>query len=142
MIYAGQHPERLAGLVIVDTGPEHDPRGQIRIAMDTEQHLDPSFESVAEYEAMLAHQYIAAMPSAIKRMARYGLRQRDDGRSRRLGRRLGHLNCSCHASVLTLTSRRFPKEDYPLGSDWAPAIFDLAVEWGVSSPASRKAWLP
>ena len=80
LLYAGKAPERLAGLVIVDTGPEHDPRGQIRIRMDTEAHPDPTFAGVAEYEAMLAHQYVAATPSAITRMARYGLRQRDDGR--------------------------------------------------------------
>jgi pimeloyl-ACP methyl ester carboxylesterase len=80
MLYAGQHAEQLAGLVIVDTGPEHDPRGQIRIRMDTEAHPDPTFASLEEYQAMLAHQYVAATPSAIARMARYGLRQRDDGR--------------------------------------------------------------
>jgi len=80
LLYAGRRPERLAGLVIVDTGPEHDPRGQIRIRMDTEAHPNPTFASVAEYQAMLAHQYVAAIPSAIARMAEYGLRQRDDGR--------------------------------------------------------------
>jgi pimeloyl-ACP methyl ester carboxylesterase len=79
LLYAGRHPERLAGLVIVDTGPEHDPRGQIRIRMETESHPDPTFASVAEYQTMLAHQYVAATPSAIARMAEYGVRQRDDG---------------------------------------------------------------
>ena len=79
-LFAGIHPEKLAGLVIVDTGPEHDPRGQIRIRMETESRPDPTFASVQEYEAMLAHQYIAATSSAIKRMAKYGLRERDDGR--------------------------------------------------------------
>ena len=80
LLYAGRRPERLAGLGIVDPGPEHDPRGQIRIRMDTEAHPNPTFASVAEYQAMLAHQYVAAIPSAIARMAEYGLRQRDDGR--------------------------------------------------------------
>ncbi|MEE3330971.1 MAG: alpha/beta hydrolase [Myxococcota bacterium] len=79
-LFAGNHPEKLAGLVIVDTGPEHDPRGQVRIRMETESHPDPTFASIQEYEAMLAHQYIAATSSAIKRMAKYGLRERDDGR--------------------------------------------------------------
>ena len=79
-LYAGAHPERLAGLVIVDTGPEHDARGQIRIRMDTESHPNPTFASVGEYESMLAHQYIAATSTAIKRMAKYGLREREDGR--------------------------------------------------------------
>ncbi len=80
LLYAGKHPGNLAGLVIVDTGPEHDPRGQVRIRMETESHPDPSFASVSEYETMLAHQYVAATPSAIQRMAEHGLRQRDDGR--------------------------------------------------------------
>ena len=80
LLFAGAHPEKLAGLVVVDTGPEHDPRGQVRIRMDTEAHPDPTFASAAEYEAMLAHQYIAATSSAIKRMAKHGLRARDDGR--------------------------------------------------------------
>jgi len=80
MLYAGAHPERLAGLVIVDTGPEHDPRGQIRIRMDAEAHPDPSFASVAEFETLLSHQYVAATPAAIRRMAEHGVRKRDDGR--------------------------------------------------------------
>ena len=80
MLYAGKYPERLAGLVIVDTGPEHDPRGQIRIRMETESHPDPSFASLSEYESMLAHQYVAAPPAAIQRMALHGVRQREDGR--------------------------------------------------------------
>lgn len=80
MLYAGAHPERLAGLVIVDTGPEHDPRGQIRIRMDAEAHPDPSFASVTEFETLLSHQYVAATPAAIRRMAEHGVRKRDDGR--------------------------------------------------------------
>ena len=80
MLYAGEYPERLAGLVIVDTGPEHDPRGQIRIRMEAETHPDPSFASVAEYATLLSHQYVAATPAAIQRMAEHGVRQRDDGR--------------------------------------------------------------
>ena len=80
MLFALENADKLAGLIIVDTGPEHDPRGQIRIAMDAGQHPDPTFASIAEYEAMLAHQYAAALPSAIKRMAKHGLKQRDDGR--------------------------------------------------------------
>jgi pimeloyl-ACP methyl ester carboxylesterase len=80
LLFAGECPERLAGLVIVDTGPEHDPRGQVRIRMDAEAQPDPTFASFEEYEAVLAHQYVAALPAAIRRMARYGLKQRPDGR--------------------------------------------------------------
>lgn len=79
-LFAGAHSEKLAGLVIVDTGPEHDPRGQVRIRMDAESHPNPTFASYEEYESMLAHQYIAATSAAIKRMAKHGLRERDDGR--------------------------------------------------------------
>jgi len=80
LLYAAAHPEKLAGLVVVDTGPEHDPRGQLRIRMDAESQPDPSFENLAECQTMLAHQYAAALPSAIERMARHTTRQRADGR--------------------------------------------------------------
>lgn len=80
MMYAGAHPERFAGLVIVDSAPELDARGTTRIRMEVQEHKDPSFANVAEYEAMLAHNYPAATPTAIKRMAKSGLRQREDGR--------------------------------------------------------------
>ena len=80
MRYAGRHPERIAGLVVVDSGPELDRRGIARIHLDVSEHRDPSFASVAEYENHLAHAYTAATPSAIKRMALHGLKQREDGR--------------------------------------------------------------
>jgi pimeloyl-ACP methyl ester carboxylesterase len=80
MLYAGAHPGRLAGLVIVDSAPELDARGTTRIRLDTEQRREPSFASVAEYETLLAHSYPAARPEAIRRMARHGVRQREDGR--------------------------------------------------------------
>jgi pimeloyl-ACP methyl ester carboxylesterase len=79
--YAGQHPERMAGLVIVDSGPELDRRGTLRIQLDVQDQQAPSFGSVAEYENALAHSYPAATPSAIRRMAENGLRRREeDGR--------------------------------------------------------------
>ena len=80
MLLAGQAPERIAGLVIVDSAPEIDRRGAVRISMDTAEHTDPSFAKTAEYETMLAHAYPAATPTAIARMARHGLKQREDGR--------------------------------------------------------------
>ncbi|MDX1649566.1 MAG: alpha/beta hydrolase [Myxococcota bacterium] len=83
MLFAGRHPERMAGLVIVDAGPELDPRGTGRIRMDARRGADASFASVAEYERALAHAYPAAQPEALRRMARHGLRRRDDGRLER-----------------------------------------------------------
>ena len=80
MLFAGRHPEQLAGLVIVDSAPELDVRGTTRIRLEVAENRDPAFESVAQYETLLAHNYPAATPEAIKRMARNGLRKREDGR--------------------------------------------------------------
>jgi pimeloyl-ACP methyl ester carboxylesterase len=80
MLFAGRHPEQVAGLVIVDSAPELDRRGTTRISLDTAQHADPSFANVAEYEQMLVHAYPAATPASIRRMAKYGVKQREDGR--------------------------------------------------------------
>ncbi len=79
-LYAAAHPETVAGFVIVDSGPELDARGIVRIRMDVEEHRDPTFANVREYENMLSLAYPAARPSAIARMAKYGLRERDDGK--------------------------------------------------------------
>ncbi len=81
MLYAGRNPEKLAGLVIVDSAPELDHRGTTRISMEAAQNHDPSFGSIAEYEQMLVHLYPAATSASIRRMALHGCRQReDDGR--------------------------------------------------------------
>jgi pimeloyl-ACP methyl ester carboxylesterase len=80
MLYAGRHPEKLAGLVIVDSAPELDPRGSIRIRQDVEQNRDPSFGAVAEYERYLSTAYPAAKPAALRRMAQHALKKREDGR--------------------------------------------------------------
>ena len=79
-LFAGRHPGRMAGLAILDSGPELDLRGTLRIGLDMERDPEPSFASVAEYEAALAHAYPAAAESALRRMAEHGLRSRDDGR--------------------------------------------------------------
>jgi pimeloyl-ACP methyl ester carboxylesterase len=79
-IFAGRHPERMAGLVIVDIGPEVDARGSMRIRQDVEANLDPVFTSVEEYARVLSLAYPAATPEALRRMAKHGLRTRDDGR--------------------------------------------------------------
>ncbi len=80
MLFAGRHPERMAGFVIVDAAPELDRRGTLRIQMDTGAKPNPSFESVAEYENVLSLSYPAAQPAAIQRMARFGLKRGEDGR--------------------------------------------------------------
>ncbi len=49
MRFAGLFPEKLAGLVIVDSAPDLDARGTTRISLDVKQQ-DWSFDSVAEYE--------------------------------------------------------------------------------------------
>jgi pimeloyl-ACP methyl ester carboxylesterase len=80
LLFAAKHPERMAGLVIVDIGPEHDPRGTTRIRMEVMQRGDGTFASPAEYERVLAHNFPAGQPDALRRMARHELRQREDGR--------------------------------------------------------------
>ena len=84
LLFAGRNLERIAGLVVVDTGPEHDPRGQIRIRQEVEGRTatggDGSLGSIEEYERVLAHNYPAAQPAWIKRMARSEIKQREDGR--------------------------------------------------------------
>ena len=79
-LFAGRHPERLAGLVLVDIGPEVDARGALRIRQDVEANPDPSFASVEDCARELCLAHPAARPEALLRMARHGLRRRDDGR--------------------------------------------------------------
>jgi pimeloyl-ACP methyl ester carboxylesterase len=79
-LFAGRQPERLAGLVLVDVGPELDPRGVLRIRSETLSNVEPSFASPDEYLQLLSLHYPAARPEALLRMARHGLRPRADGR--------------------------------------------------------------
>lgn len=79
-LFAGRHPERMAGLVLVDIGPEVDARGAIRIRMEIESNPMPTYESVEEYARALSLAYPAGRADALMRMARHGLRRRDDGR--------------------------------------------------------------
>jgi pimeloyl-ACP methyl ester carboxylesterase len=81
MLYGGRNPDRLAGLVIVDSAPELDARGTLRISMEAAENQDPSFRSLAEFEQFLVHLYPAATTASIRRMAEHGVRQREsDGR--------------------------------------------------------------
>lgn len=79
MVYAERHPERLAGLVLVDIGPELDARGRIRIGSEIAEQRAPVFHEVEEYARLLTRNYPAGSPDALRRMAKYGLRQRADG---------------------------------------------------------------
>jgi pimeloyl-ACP methyl ester carboxylesterase len=78
-LFAARNIERIAGLVIVDIGPDIDMRGAMRIRMDVGANVAPRFASVAEYERMLSIAYPAGQPAAIARMAVHGLRKCDDG---------------------------------------------------------------
>jgi len=82
-LFAARHPRRMAGLVLVDAGPELDARGVSRISTDVERGIDLSFASLAECENALAHAYPAAQPATLARMARHGMRKREDGRYER-----------------------------------------------------------
>jgi pimeloyl-ACP methyl ester carboxylesterase len=79
-LFAGRHPERLAGLVLVDIGPEVDARGATRIVLDVGSSRTPSFASIEEYAGALSLAYPAGRPDSLLRMARHGLRRRADGR--------------------------------------------------------------
>jgi pimeloyl-ACP methyl ester carboxylesterase len=79
-LFAGRHPERIAGLVLVDIGPDLDARGVTRIRMEAESSPEPAFGSIEEYGRLLSLHYPAAQPKALLRMAQHGVRKRDDGR--------------------------------------------------------------
>ncbi len=86
LLFAARHPARCAGLVVVDTGPEHDPRGTGRIkseVMARAERGDGSFARVEEYERVLARNYPAGDARALRRMAAHELRRRADGRFER-----------------------------------------------------------
>ena len=80
MFFAGRHPERIAGLVIVDSGPEHDPRGGMRIRMETESRGDGTFSSREDFHALMTRNYPASSPEVVSRLVRHGIRERADGR--------------------------------------------------------------
>jgi pimeloyl-ACP methyl ester carboxylesterase len=69
--------------VIVDSAPELDSRGVVRIQVDLAEQGDATFPSAEAYERGLSHAYPAAQPAALARMARHGVRRRDDGRYER-----------------------------------------------------------
>jgi pimeloyl-ACP methyl ester carboxylesterase len=80
MLFADRNPQRMAGLILVDIGPEVDARGVTRIRQEIESNPRPTFPSVEEYARALTLAYPAGRPDALMRMAHHGLRRRDDGR--------------------------------------------------------------
>lgn len=79
MRFAGLFPEKLAGLVVVDSAPDLDARGTTRISLDVQQQ-DWSFASVAEYERVLQRQYAVTKPDLLAKLAVHWTRRRADGR--------------------------------------------------------------
>lgn len=79
MRFAGLFPEKLAGLVVVDSAPDLDARGTTRISLDVQQQ-DWSFASVAEYERVLQRQYAETKPELLAKLAVHWTRRRADGR--------------------------------------------------------------
>jgi pimeloyl-ACP methyl ester carboxylesterase len=79
MRFAGLFPEKVAGLVIVDSAPELDARGTTRIRLDVQQQ-DPSFASRKDYERVLARQYPATRAELLAKLAVHWTRERPDGR--------------------------------------------------------------
>jgi len=79
-LFADRNAARMAGLVLVDIGPDLDPRGVTRIQLDVASDPQPSFASVEEFARALTLAYPAGRPDALLRMARHGVRRREDGR--------------------------------------------------------------
>lgn len=79
MRFAGLFPEKLAGLVIVDSAPDLDARGTTRISLDVQQQ-DWSFASAADYERVLQRQYAVTAPEILAKLAAHWTRKRADGR--------------------------------------------------------------
>ena len=75
MRFAGPFPEKLAGLVIVDSAPDLDARGTTRISLDVQQQ-DWSFASVADYQRVLERQYAATKPEMLGARGALGARAR------------------------------------------------------------------
>ncbi len=83
MRYAGAHPERMAGLVVVDSGPQMDARGTSKIREEVRGQMrksDASFASPEEYARVLVRQYPAARIETLERLAVHWTRPRADGR--------------------------------------------------------------
>ena len=76
-VWASQHPERLKALVIVDTGPEAQPRGRNRIQQFRE--LPDELESFEEF-AQRVQEYTGRSREQTLGALKYSIRQRPDGK--------------------------------------------------------------
>ena len=77
--FCARHPERVRALALVDAGPDLTSRGVSKMRFRS-LFEEPSFGNHAEYERVLARSHPLAAPETLARLARYGLRPRDDGR--------------------------------------------------------------
>jgi pimeloyl-ACP methyl ester carboxylesterase len=78
IVYAGRHSDRLAGLVIVDVGPELRPLGTGRIADFLSQ--PDALDSIDEFVARAVEFNPLRKPELLRRSLRHSLRQRPDGK--------------------------------------------------------------
>jgi pimeloyl-ACP methyl ester carboxylesterase len=78
MRLAGQMPEKLAGLAIVDSGPEVDARGVTRIRLEASQG-PLRFSSLGQYERLLGELYPAVRAETLARLAAHWTYRTEDG---------------------------------------------------------------
>lgn len=78
-LFAAEHPDVVAGLVLVDTGPSLSQAAWARAAQDVAD-VPSCFDDVADYRRMLDFAYPLGRPEVLDRMARSGLVRRADGR--------------------------------------------------------------
>jgi len=78
-LFTAQAPDRVAGIALVDTGPDLSLAALGRIASDA-QSAPENFESVENYEKWLASVLPLADPEALTRFARKAVVRRLDGR--------------------------------------------------------------
>ena len=79
MTFGGSHPEKLQKLIIVDVGPEFDPRGSQRIAQEiinVPEEFD-SFEAVVEYQGK---QNTFASDAVLRRRLQYATKELPNGK--------------------------------------------------------------
>ena len=79
MTFAGRYPGKLQKLIIVDVGPEGDPRGAERIAREIREVPEEfdSFEAAVEY---MGKQNRFASDSALRRRLQYATKQLPNGK--------------------------------------------------------------
>ena len=76
--HAGRMPVKLAGLVIVDSGPEVDARGVTRIRLEASQG-PVRFTSPGQYERLLGELYPAVKAETLSRLATHWTHRGEDG---------------------------------------------------------------